>query len=288
MNRRMIEAVKALQQHRAVRRASVLNVDQGADDTATLRFQCNICSTWATVPVTGLGREDVSCDVCQSTPRLRAMARGLSVAVCGQARPLADLPHELVGIGLSDHWQMAYWLAQRFTYQNTYFHQDPRLDITAPTDDRLGSVDFLLSSDVFEHVLSPVQRAFDGAFAVLRPGGWLILTVPHIPIGEMDNTVEHFGSLHEWTVERRGPNDSERVLVNITPDGQREEYGGLVFHGGAGETLEMRLFAESSLLRHLQDAGFTNVQVLDDSDLQFGISWGNSRASVPIIAQRPT
>lgn len=252
---------------------------------AVLTFRCNICSTWVTASVQALGRETPNCPTCSSSARLRAMARSLALAVTGEPCLLQDLPGSLRGIGLSDQQLMSRHLARHLDYHNTFFHQEPLVDVTSPAPTRLGSVDFLLSSDVFEHVLPPVQAAFDGAFAMLRPGGWLILSVPHVPAGMGPGTVEHFPNLHEWSVETDA--SGHRTLVNVTTAGVHERFDSLVFHGGSGETLEMRLFEERSILTHLAAAGFENVSVRTESDLRFGICWGDDRASVPIIAQRP-
>ena len=252
---------------------------------ASLRFQCNICSTWCSVPVTQLGREVPNCPRCQSTARLRAMARCLSLATIGEVKRLDQLPKSLRGIGLSDHPRMATYLSRYLDYENTSFHQEPLLDITRPLPTRMSQYDFVLSSDVFEHVLPPVQLAFDGAFSLLKPGGWLILSIPCMPVGTADGTVEHFPELHEWRIEK-GP-DGHRSLINTTTSGQTETFTDLVYHGGDGETLEMRLFEERSVVRHLEAAGFHEVSVRDESDLTCGIAWGNQRFSVPFIARRP-
>jgi SAM-dependent methyltransferase len=253
-------------------------------EECSLRFRCNICSTWCSVPVDQLGREVASCSGCGSTARLRSVARCLSLAFTGQSLPLADFPHELRGIGLSDDLRMAIHLRRHLEYENTYYHQEPLVDITSPPQSRLASVDFVLSSDVFEHVLSPVQRAFDGAFSLLRPGGWFILTVPFAPRELGASTVEHFPDLVEWRIDKTGP---APVLINITASGEEQRFENLVYHGGAGETLEMRLFSETDLVKNLTAAGFTEIRVADESDLTCGISWGNQRASVPIMARRP-
>ena len=252
---------------------------------ATLTFQCNICSTWVTAGVGSLGRETPNCPTCASSARLRAMARSLAIAVTGEPCLLENLPGDLRGIGLSDHQLMSRHLARHLDYHNTFFHQEPLVDVTKPAATRMASVDFLLSSDVFEHVLPPVQAAFDGAFAMLRPGGWLILSVPHVPAGMGEGTKEHFPDLHRWSVQ--SDSGGGRTLMNVTAEGVRQVYDSLVFHGGSGETLEMRLFEERSILAHLAAAGFENVSMRTESDLRFGICWGDDRASVPIIAQRP-
>jgi len=56
--------------------------------------------------------------------------------------------------------------------------RQPYLDITQPHPDQYGTYDFILSSDVFEHVAIPVERAFEEAFRLLKPHGVLCITVP--------------------------------------------------------------------------------------------------------------
>ena len=77
---------------------------------------------------------------------------------------------------------------------------------------------------------------------LLKPGGLAIVTVPWRPGGA---TEEHFPRLHRWEVVGAG---SDRVLRNITEDGQRETFDDLVFHGGDGTTLEMRVFSWDDLI----------------------------------------
>jgi hypothetical protein len=175
---------------------------------------------------------------------------------------------------------MAKLLSARLSYTNTFVHQAPYLDITKP-DDYTGSAEFLTSSEVFEHVPPPVQRAFDGAYAILKPGGHLILSVPYFL---QEETVEHFPDLNEYTIATLG---SDRILVNRARDGTLTARSGLVFHGGAGDTLEMRIFSESAVLSHLTKAGFCGIQVLRTDVPEWGIlhkqSWG-----LPIVAKRPS
>lgn len=254
--------------------------------SARLRFTCNICGTACDCPVSDLGRETPSCPTCASTVRLRSLARCLTLRLVGEPTVLAALPSTAVGIGLSDHPGLAQALESASKYTNTAYHQEPHLDITAPALHWLSSADYLSSSDVFEHVIMPVQLAFDGAFKVLRPGGWLILTVPFGPIGSLPTTIEHFPDLHDWSIETA--DDGHKVVVNQRTDGTVERFEDPVFHGGDGFTLEMRIFEEQALVDHLRSAGFVDISVHDESDLNWGIFWSNNRASVPISARRPS
>jgi hypothetical protein len=65
-----------------------------------------------------------------------------------------------------------------FSYRNTFFHTEPLIDIIDPPTELLGTLDSVISTDVFEHVVPPVERAFEGAFRLLKPGSALVLTVP--------------------------------------------------------------------------------------------------------------
>ena len=185
------------------------------------------------------------------------------------------------GLGLTDSENYASRLAQKFDYHNTYLHQEPYLDITAElSSDQLGSYDFVISSEIFEHVRPPVARAFENVFRLLRPGGLFILTVPY---GLQPETIEHFPELHDFSVAEV---DGKHVLTNITRGGAVQKFDRLVFHGGPGTTLEMRVFAECDIIRHLTSVGFLNVAIHREPLFQFGI-WWPQQWSRPISARKP-
>ena len=131
-----------------------------------------------------------------------------------------------------------------------------------------------------EHVAPPVEKAFANAFKLLKPGGVFVLTVPY---GTQTETVEHFPELHDFKIWSE---NSTYYLENVTKAGQVQRFNNLIFHGGPGTTLEMRVFAERALLRHLTDAGFEAVTVHREPDLSHGIWWPEPW-SLPISARRP-
>jgi SAM-dependent methyltransferase len=209
------------------------------------------------------------------------MVHVLTTVLFGRSLPLALLPHrpELRGIGMSDWNGYATALASKLDYLNTYYHREPRFDVTAPPP-AAASFDFLISSDVFEHVAPPIERAFANVLKLLRPGGHLVFTVPYALTGE---TMEHFPELHDYDLlDFRGT----RILVNRTRDGRLQVFENLCFHGGEGDTLEMRLFARPALVRHLTAAGFTDIRFWGEPYLAHGIYW-SSPLSLPITARRP-
>jgi SAM-dependent methyltransferase len=185
----------------------------------------------------------------------------------------------IVGIGLSDFSPYARRLEKLFNYKNTYYHKDPLLDITDPPRELWDSCDFLISSDVFEHVVPPVERAFVGAFRLLKPGGIIVLTVPFTH----QDTVEHFPNLHCWDLVWEG---GKLVLYNRTREGVLERFENLRFHGGEGATLEFRVFGLSHLLECFVKAGFVDVRVHREDFPDFGIL-GQTPSSVPISARKP-
>lgn len=246
----------------------------------TLTFKCNICGTMCEVPAAALSREEPSCKSCGSTVRMRGMMHALSIALFGRALTLPEFPEskDLLGKGMSDWDGYAKPLSIKLGYINTYYHKAPKLDVTNISRDDEQSVDFLVSTDVFEHVAPPVSIAFENARKMLKPGGAFVFSVPYALQGE---TQEHFPNLHEFKLETK---EGKRTLINRTRNGDIEEFSDLVFHGGEGETIEMRVFSESGLLKDLQRAGFNDVQIMKDPYFEFGIYWP-SPWSLPIIAR---
>lgn len=249
-----------------------------------IAFLCNVCGTKTSCPIEKIDREVQSCKKCSSTVRMRSIAYLLSLSLFNRAMPLTRLPKNkhIVGAGLSDWDGYAKLLEKQFSYTNTFFHQEPFLDIANPSEEAFSKYDFIISSDVFEHVPPPSSSAFLGAFNLLKPGGSLILTVPFT---NEEATREHFPDLQEYQVIKF--KDEEYVLINRKSDGQFETYKDLVFHGGPGTTLEMRVFCRNDVIHQLEAAGFQEIRVFDEDVLEYGIihkvNW-----SLPIVAKKPT
>ena len=249
---------------------------------STISFRCNICGIGHdAVPRALLGREDASCTACGSSVRMRGVIHYLSLELFGRSLPLPEFPvrPDITGVGLSDWPGYAANLAQKLGYTNTFYHQEPYLDIVSPLPEHLGRYDFLISTDVFEHVPPPVSRAFAGSAALLKPGGLLVLTVPFTDVPE---TVEHFPNLHSFAVTKVG---EEWVLVNRDQAGRYTVHSDLVFHGGPGTTLEMRIFSRADTLRWLQQTGFVDITVHEGAAPQWGVIPPHHHG-LPITARR--
>lgn len=245
-------------------------------------FDCNICGARNHHPSAELPRESSTCKQCGSSVRYRSIIHLLTKELFGRSMGLQELPvlKQVKGLGMTDWWGYDGALADRFSYTNSFFDREPRFDITAPDPRQTSQYDFLISTEVFEHVNPPVELAFENAVRVLKPNGFLILTVP-FQAGEGD-TVEHFPELNDYRIVELG---EEFILVNRRKDGSIETSRDLRFHGGPGNTLELRLFTEADLIRKLTAAGFREAVVLKDNCQQFGVQW-HEPWSRPIIARK--
>ena len=286
-----------------------------SEERRFIRFHCNVCGHRNKVKLSRLGRETPTCMGCQSTVRLRSIVHLLSTELFGENLNLCDFPESkgISGIGLSDWRGYSSQLAKTFSYVNTYYRKKGRgisdrlrealayarheclrgevqFDITSPTSP--APTDFLIASEVFEHVPPPVGEAFRGAFAALNPGGLLVFTAPFDV--HLERTIEHFPELHDWKVvkqrtplgRRRKSQPRRHDLINITADGCEQTFRDVRLHGGASVTLEMRIFSLNDIMSHLTAAGFADVVVRDEDCLGSGIVW-SSPNSTPVVARRP-
>ncbi len=256
--------------------ASAISYEPG-----TLCFRCNICGERCQTALDRLGREDGSCKSCGSCSRMRAVIRVLSTELFGKSLLLENFPAhpDIRGLGMTDWVGYANTLAEKFSYQNTYYDQEPRLDISAvEIPVHFLANDFVISSEVFEHVVPPVSRAFENVAKMLKPGGLFILTVPYT---NKEETIEHFPDLYDFTVVE---DHQTFVLRNKTREGVIEEFRNLVFHGGPGTTLEMRAFSENSIIQHLRNAGFHAIKIHREPDFAHGVWWPQPWA-LPISAR---
>lgn len=229
-----------------------------------------------------IDRERPSCPKCHSTVRFRSIVHLLSTALFSDSKILKSFPRNksIVGIGLSDAPLYAQPLDKKLDYTNTFFHKEPFIDITTPPVDLKEKLDFIISSDVFEHIPHPVSRAFEASYSLLKPGGHLILTVP---FRNSDETQEHFPDLHEYEIfDFKG----DRILVNRDIEGNYKTYSGLVFHGGDGTTLEMRVFCRKDIEAQLISAGFEEITFFEQPVSQYGI-YHRVNWSLPILARKP-
>ncbi|MEO8215671.1 MAG: glycosyltransferase [Acidobacteriota bacterium] len=276
---RLLEALSSNPGPDAASTVPYASEERRADEIAWL---CNICGTTNRNVLAELAdREKPNCR-CGSTVRFRAIVSVLSRELFGRSLLLREFPFrpDIRGVGMSDWEGYAERLRDVVSYENRFLHMEPRLDITAIEPSLRGQYDFIISSEVFEHVAPPVSRAFENARELLKPGGFLLLTVPYLDDDGVE-TVEHFPSLHDFEILGQG---SDARIANRTPDGRMEEFRNLVFHGGPGLAVEMRLFSKQGLLAEFAAAGL-QARICGSADVDHGVWFSNSK-SLPIIARR--
>lgn len=231
-----------------------------------LRFACNICGRRSTWVRSAMVREAPTCVHCGSSVRLREVVAIVGRVVLGTTVAARDWPtrQDLSGIGFSDHDIYAGHLGRATSYHNTWFHVEPCVDVTDLASFGGRTYDFAVCSDVLEHIPAPVDRAFDNLFAILNPGGTLVLNVPM----RDGTTVEHYPELIGFlSVEE----SIGWVLIGTRIDGSDFRATDVVFHGGPGTTAEMRVYGRENVHGHLLRAGFVDVVEHRDEDKRVGI-----------------
>jgi hypothetical protein len=264
--------------------------------TDYINFHCNICGKENEIQALSIEREKPSCRKCGSNVRIRSIIHLLSVELFHSSLPLFDFPKEkqISGIGLSDWEEYAKILTKKLDYKNTFFHKSPRCDIK-----KIGGFnrcyDFIICSEIFEHIEYPVSPAFLNLRKLLNKTGFVLFTAPYILTEE--KTREYFPDLYEYKILRdRGI----PILKNITKEGELQIFRDLTFHGGKDislihrmkrvfsgaqdpVTVEMRLFSKESLINEFENAGFHNIRFFDQTIDEWGIFWDNP-CGLPIIA----
>ncbi len=250
------------------------------------------CLSPVDIPLT---REGGRASVTGTWMRMRDAIYALTKAL--NLKPVLNLNQEnkkIKGISLSDVSACSIILDRLFDHKNTFLHKEPFLDILNPSEE-FKYLDFIISSDVFEHVSPPIEAAFENCFNMLSSGGALILTVPYLL--DREETIEHFPNLFNWHLveEDYDKNGTRFYIENITKEGDKEILNNVSFHDGGGQAIEMRVFALNSILKIAKGIGFTINKVDEDIPL-FGIdktadilNYENNKMllSVPLILRKP-
>jgi len=220
--------------------------------------------------------------------RFRAVCYVFTKLFYGECKILNGLEQNksIKGIGMSDSgW--ASILENKFSYKNTFYHTSPYLNIYNNEHvNNYKDLDFIISSDVFEHIdpFPSVQIAFNNLYKMLKHGGFLIFSVPY----SHDEHIEHYPNLYDYTIKNE---NNKYILYNKTIDNKLEIFDNLYFHGGPGNTLEMRVFSKKSIISFLEKSGFINITFynIDEDMNKYGIFWsndGNNDQSLIISAQK--
>ncbi|MBM4316279.1 MAG: class I SAM-dependent methyltransferase [Deltaproteobacteria bacterium] len=234
-------------------------------------YRCNITGQYFTLENQDKGRE--KCNRFGFTSRDRAIVYCLLNKLGYFKQILNKIKNpQITGIGMTDSPALSKALYGSFSYTNTFFHQEPLLDIyNLKHINQFKNLDFIICSEVFEHI-SPypgLDIAFSNLYNMLKQNnGILIFSVPY----NLQKHYEHFPALYNYQIINQNNN---YILYNTTIEEKKEQFTDLIFHGGPGETLEMRQFSKQSLEKYLSEAGFNHITFHDiDQDMQeFGIFW---------------
>jgi len=247
-----------------------------------IEFRCNLCGAHnLNDNAMEKHRELLRCARCGSSARFRgivhAIERELLAVPLGTVIATVPERKEISGIGLSDSDIYARELSRIFTYTNTFHYTDPKLDIASEAStSNFALVDFVICSDVLEHVPPPAITAFVNLRKLVRPGGSLILTVPYL---EGYETIEHYPYLYRWKTIQM--DNGCHVIVNLRRGDphhvehppQVELFSDPIFHGGPGEVLEMRIYGEGDLRARLAYAGFSSIEEIEPNLTEIGYLW---------------
>jgi hypothetical protein len=198
-----------------------------------LPFTCNVCGQRSLFQTAHyFNPEEPSCGECQSNVRMRWLVHRLSLELFDRSILLPEFPCEktIIGLGLTDPEPIAAGLARRLTYLNTYLTNEPRLNIRFDPSP-LGELDFLIASEVFEHVEPPVIEAFHNSARLLKDSGVLLLTTPWVWDGDPAAAIPE---LFDWKLDRE---EKSWVIENRKPDGQVERFADMSFDGTPGASL---------------------------------------------------
>lgn len=237
-------------------------------------WNCNFCGNNNDVPWLELVREGPSCKYCQSSVRQRQILYSVHKLL----ETLNTKKPRIVGISDADLVAATLKNQRNLKYFNTYLDVRPRLDISAPRAKYKNLADLVICSDVLEHVMFPVQSAIRGLFEILKPGGYVVVTVPYT---FHEPNQEHYPWMKSYEASQN--NDGTWRVTGIAFDGTSREVENPIFHGGPGNTLEMRLLSREELISNFRDAGFTKVEIDEKDQKELGI---RMQLGV-LVAQRP-
>ena len=197
-------------------------------------------------------QEDLGCENCGSTWRAQAcwvtLLQSLGYSTGTDVSAIAtDLSRK--GLGISDDWRLARVISQKFDYTNTYLHRFPKLDLREIPAEARNFFEFVICSDVLEHIDPPLQSAFQGLLQLLQEGGFAVVSVP---LCDDEEAHEFYPDLKTWNVK-------EGKVFWTDVHGEEHVDRNPEFHGGEGQVLAFRRYSVQTITNTLLNAGFRHV-----------------------------
>jgi SAM-dependent methyltransferase len=153
------------------------------------------------------------------------------------------------GIGIGDDWRLARLLHQHFAYTNSHLDRFPVLDLCQIPDHTRSSVEFVVCSDVLEHVRPPLSEALNGLYSLVKPGGFAVVTVP---LHSTQDEAELYKDLVSYEF-------ANKTLLWKDSMGHDHADSNPTLHEGEGLVLVFRTFSHRSIVSCLLQAGFASV-----------------------------
>jgi SAM-dependent methyltransferase len=154
-----------------------------------------------------------------------------------------------LGLGISDDWRLARRISQVFYYTNSFYHRFPVLDVMNPPEEAFDFFEFVSCSDVLEHTPPPTTKALAGLLKILKPGGFVVVTVPCS--GQVE-TNEYYPGLKDCFIK-------DNVLFWWDESGVQHRDENPEYHGGEGQTIAFRHWSRHSLIEECKKVGFSTV-----------------------------
>lgn len=171
---------------------------------------------------------------------------------------------EITGLGISDDTRYSKQLEYKFSYKNTFYEREPHLDIMLFDDNLTNKFNFIICSDVLEHIMGDYKKALLNLYNYLKINGVLIFSVPYT---FSKNTYERYPECIKY--ETLG--DSKNRYIKITnKNGECYYEYNPIFHGGSGNTLEMRVFSYYDIIKTAKSIGF-KIKLFKLNIPRFGI-----------------
>jgi hypothetical protein len=198
-------------------------------------------------------REKCYCEHCGCTWRDRAIGFGVLHGLSSVSGPLSERTRDatVLGLGVGDSVALSASLAATFGYTNSHIDRFPELDIRAIPPTLAGQFRFVTCSDVLEHVLPPVEAGISGLLSLLSSTGFAVISVPV----DYPAFKENYPGLVGWQ-------GSEGGVTWTDEDGFERHDESPTFHGGSGDTLELRQWTAETMEDALLRNGFSRLERL--------------------------